>query len=283
MPIDFHDPRNRMTYTGRTADPAWLACIDMLAGGIAGKRAADLGSSGGIYTEALIRLGAAEVTALDYSAVMTAAAADYLRGFPHVRLAEDVTAWTDDRTGVRANVRIVHADAADTGLPDSSCDLVLARALIHHVTDLDRLFREVRRILAPGGMLIIQDRTAADCLLPGSPAHLRGYLFELYPKLIPIETGRRPEDGAVRASLAAAGFEDVRTVPFAEPRRTYASITELREELLSRRGRSILHALDDGELEALTDAIGRRLADAGAAWPLTEHDHWTFWIARTHR
>lgn len=259
MPIDFHDSRNRASYIGRTADAAWLELIDELAGGLAGKRAADLGCGGGIYTEALLRLGAAAVTAVDFSAEMTAAAAEYLGGRPEVR--------------------IVRADAGDTGLP-AAVDFVLARALIHHMPDPGRVFREAHRLLAPGGMLVVQDRTAEDCLLPGSPAHLRGFFFERHPKLIAIEQARRPQDMAVRTALRSAGFTRVNAVPFAEPRRTYASFEQLREELLARRGRSILHALSDDELAGLTGAIGRKLADAGAAWPLAEHDRWTIWTAR---
>ncbi|WP_344640396.1 class I SAM-dependent methyltransferase [Kitasatospora cystarginea] len=87
--------------------------------------------------------------------------------------------------------------AEETGLPDGSADIVFERALVHHLDDLPTAFREARRVLAPGGTLIVQDRTIEDVRRPGSADHLRGWFFEFFPGL--LEPGvRRPGGGPSR-------------------------------------------------------------------------------------
>lgn len=41
-------------------------------------------------------------------------------------------------------------------LPDACADRVLCRAVLHHVQDADRLYREVARVLRPDGLLVLQ-------------------------------------------------------------------------------------------------------------------------------
>ena len=81
-------------------------------------------------------------------------------------------------------------------------NIVFQRALIHHLKDYRPCFAEARRVLAPGGTLIVQDRTPDDVRLPGSAEHLRGYFFECFPRLLAVELARRPTDAAVRDALA---------------------------------------------------------------------------------
>ncbi|GAA3707290.1 class I SAM-dependent methyltransferase [Zhihengliuella alba] len=174
-------------------------------------------------------------------------------------------------------LRFVVADAADTGLTAGAFDAVLQRALIHHVADLRAVFAEARRILRPGGSLIVQDRTMADVARPGSPEHPRGYFFERYPRLLEVERARRPRAEGLQAALAEAGFDVVRQHALAEVRREYASVDELAGDLRSRTGRSILHELDDAELADLVDFVASKYPDAARP---RETDHWTVWTAR---
>jgi SAM-dependent methyltransferase len=168
-------------------------------------------------------------------------------------------------------------DAQDTGLPDGCADIVFERALIHHLPDLASAFAEARRLLTHDGQLILQDRTMADVLQPGSPSHLRGYFFTAFPKLADIERERRPRREVVRNLLHAVGFEEVTEHRIVETRRVYRDREAVRADICERTGRSILHDLTDSELTTLADEVISHLPTGGQ---VTEVDYWTVWAAR---
>ncbi|WP_214411299.1 methyltransferase domain-containing protein [Sphaerisporangium fuscum] len=255
MAIDFHSESNRLTYAGREAGDDWARAIRSVVSPEGG-RVVDVGCGGGVYCKAWLGLGAASVVGVDFSAAMLSAAREYCEGL--------------------RGVTFRHAGAYDTGLPDAAADIVFERALIHHLDDLGACFREARRLLAPGGTLIVQDRTIEDVTRPGTPSHLRGYFFERFPELLETERARRPAGAAVEAAMREAGFRAVRTLELAETRREYAGVEEVRADLLARTGRSILHELNDAQLEDLAAYVCGRL---DAAAPVRESDHWTLWVA----
>ncbi len=255
MTIDFHNDAIRNTYASRRAHDRWRRSMRAIVNP-AGKRVADIGCGGGIYSRAWAELGAASVTGVDFSSRMVADARAACANIPEID--------------------VVEGDAAATGLAAGSADIVFSRAVIHHLPDLAPVFIEARRILAPGGTIIVQDRTIEDVLQPASPEHLRGWFFDRYPRLLDIERERRPATDGVTGALAAAGFANIAVTTLAEPRRRYLSADEVREDLLARTGRSILHALDDDELADLTDHIAARIGDA---FPIDEVDFWTIWTA----
>jgi ubiquinone/menaquinone biosynthesis C-methylase UbiE len=51
-------------------------------------------------------------------------------------------------------VRTARADAESLPFPDSSFDLVLGHAVLHHLPDLERAFGEFDRVLRPGGWFV---------------------------------------------------------------------------------------------------------------------------------
>jgi SAM-dependent methyltransferase len=57
-----------------------------------------------------------------------------------------------ERLGLR--VRTARADAESLPFADSSFDLVLGHAVLHHLPDLRRAFREFHRVLRPGGRIV---------------------------------------------------------------------------------------------------------------------------------
>jgi ubiquinone/menaquinone biosynthesis C-methylase UbiE len=258
MPIDFHHEHHQHAYVGRQVDPGWLSFIRSITD-VNGKDVVDIGCGGGIYTQALARLGASTVTGVDFSEQMLRAAKVQCQG--------------------RYNIRFQQGDANDTDLADERYDLVLQRALIHHLQDLLPCFQEAQRILNKGGTLLIQDRTPEDCLLPGSPAHIRGYFFSLFPDLREIEIQRRHTDQTVQRALREAGFERVTVFQLWETRRIYEDITELRQDLLQRKGRSILHELSDPQLNVLVDKLTHLLQKSLGTEPIFEQDRWTIWLA----
>jgi SAM-dependent methyltransferase len=46
------------------------------------------------------------------------------------------------------------ADAETIPVPDASVDLVVGHAVLHHIPDLDQAFREILRVLKPGGRFV---------------------------------------------------------------------------------------------------------------------------------
>ena len=255
MTINFHTPANRYTYTGRQADTSWRAAILSIIDPVC-KHVADIVCGGVIYTRAWSQLGAHHVTALDFSAQMVQATRESTIDLP--------------------NVTVQQGSATATGLDAASVDVVFARALIHHLTDLTPAFQEAHRILRPGGIYIVQDRTVDDLQIPGSTDHLRGYFAECFPKLLEIENQRRPTQHAVASALTAAEFSSIKTQSLWETRKIYATPSELADDLRARTGRSILHALTDAELDSLITHI---LAQFPPNQPLTEADRWTIWHA----
>jgi ubiquinone/menaquinone biosynthesis C-methylase UbiE len=252
--INFHDDANYGTYVGRRVDPSWLSMFEG-AVPVAGKVVADVGCGGGLYAQALARLRAKLVIGIDFSAVSLASAARLCAGIPHVQF--------------------VRSTATATALKDDSVDVVVERALIHHFKSLAENFAEVRRILVPGGVFWLQDRTIADVLLAASPEHIRGYYLQYLPQLREIEVARRRHETVITSALEAAGFVEVRARRLVEARKTFNSFAELKDEIVTRRGRSILHALTDAELERLADRIGENIT----VWPVRERDTWTVWTS----
>lgn len=72
----------------------------------------------------------------------------------------DITPENVDRTkkhlaffGYEPNVQ--QADAENLPFPDASFDVVYSNGVLHHVPDMQKAFREARRVLKPGGEFII--------------------------------------------------------------------------------------------------------------------------------
>lgn len=254
MGIDFHSYDNRRSYASRKADADWLSAIRELVNP-AGLTVVDAGCGGGIYTEAWAELGARRVIGVDFSEAMLAMARE--------------------NTSHREEIVYVCADATQTGLPAESADLVFARALVHHLQSPQDFLAEAYRLLVPGGICLVQNRTMEDVSLPGSPDHLRGYFFEAFPRLLHVEENRRPREKELRTQMEQTGFAQVRTVRLWEVRKTYAAWEELEADLLSRMGRSLLHELSDAELGELTAYVKERV-DGGQ--PIREQDRWTLWM-----
>jgi ubiquinone/menaquinone biosynthesis C-methylase UbiE len=255
MPINFNDERNKFTYTGRTADESWTKAILSLDDPN-GLQIADVGCGGGIYSRAWLALGAREVIGVDSSPNMISVA--------------------EENCSDLSSVSFLIGDATNTGLTKNSVDVVFERALIHHLADIHSCLQESMRILKPGGTIIIQDRTPDDISFPGSHEHIRGYFFECFPQLLDVESGRRRTDEEVLNELAVVGFEYADSITVWETRRVHPSKGELLEEIRQRKGRSILHELNDSEIESLVSFIEERLNDFSE---LVEKDRWTIWHA----
>jgi SAM-dependent methyltransferase len=104
-----------------------------LAGDVAGRRILDAGCGSGPLTEAL-RAGGASVTGFDVSAAM-------------VDLARR-------RLGEEADLHVVDL-AAPLPFDDAAFDDVVASLVLHYLEDWSGPLAELRRVLKPGGRLIV--------------------------------------------------------------------------------------------------------------------------------
>jgi ubiquinone/menaquinone biosynthesis C-methylase UbiE len=253
--IDFHSQANRFTYAAREAAADWAEVMRNIVD-TTGKRVLDIGCGGGIYSAQWAQLGAKSVVGIDFSDQMLIAARE--------------------KNAHLANISFRKGSALETGLPDGCADIVFERALIHHISDRPACFGEAYRVLAPGGVYIVQDRTPDDVRLPASPEHIRGFFVERFPRLLDIELGRRPEARMVAETMMQVGFEPPNVNRILETRRTYNDFDELAADLRGRTGRSILHALNDHEIDRLIDHVRNRVPTG----PLVEREPWTIWSAR---
>jgi ubiquinone/menaquinone biosynthesis C-methylase UbiE len=130
-----------------------------------------------------------------------------------------------ERLGLDVATAACHA--AELPFEDASFDLVLGHAVLHHLPALERSFRELERVLAPGGTLFFAgepsrygDRIAA---LPKRAAVGLAPAWRRAVGARPAPNGRVEEHelegmvdvhafapGDLRRAAAAAGFEDVR-------------------------------------------------------------------------
>ena len=256
MGIDFHNERNRNTYSTRKADNSWVNAIKDLVLFDNISKALDIGCGGGIYSKALSDMGVISVTGFDFS--------------------EEILKGARENCKEYQNISFKQGDALHTAIESNEYNLLLERALIHHIHDLQKCFEEAYRLLKDKGIYIVQDRTPEDCLLKGNDSHIRGYFFELFPKLIEKETNRRYNSQFVLNTLKEVGFRELQEVKLWETRKVYKNKEQLLKDLSERTGRSILHELDDKELNLLINYIDEAISTENN---IIERDRWTIWKA----
>jgi arsenite methyltransferase len=102
------------------------------------------------------------------------------------------------------NVHFLKGHIEDIPLPAESVDVVISNCVINLSTDKPAVFRELGRVLKPGGRLAISDVVAEDGLTRAEQAERGSYVGCIAGALSKSE---------YQEGLVAAGFEDV-TVEF---------------------------------------------------------------------
>lgn len=112
------------------------------------------------------------------------------------------------------DLELHRGDASNISLPPGTVNVIMARSVMEHLTEPVGAFREMNRVLAPGGSLIFLTANLWDYasiiarIVPNS----------WHPQIVQAVEGRAPEDvfpiaykcntkGAIRRLAAQTGFE----------------------------------------------------------------------------
>ena len=232
--IDYNGAMSTHYNAGRSLSPeaaeVWSGIVAAYAG--KGTRILDVGAGTGRFAALFAeRLGAKVAGIEPAQGMLTAARAD------------------------RSGARYVRARAEQLPLRDGSCDLAWMSQVLHHLPDRPACARELRRVLRPGGHLLI--RGAFGDHVDGFPA-----FFRFWPRTREV-VEQMPTTVDAVSIFAAAGFE------LREHRRiTQQTCASLRECAERSRGRAdtSLTLISDEEfysgLAALEEAAAHETSPA---------------------
>lgn len=148
------------------------------------RRVLDAGCGTGYGTSMLDNAGARSVAGLDISEAALGAAREALDG----------------------NAVLERGDVAEMPFPDGTFDLVVCFEVIEHVEDTERVLDELRRVLAPDGLLLISSPNRRE-YPSGNPHHVHEYVPEEFQAVL----GRRFAHVALlrqQAWVASIVFDD---------------------------------------------------------------------------
>ncbi|GGM21290.1 class I SAM-dependent methyltransferase [Dactylosporangium sucinum] len=142
---------------------------------------------------------------------------------------------------------VLAGDAASIPLADASVDAVWLSTVVHHIPDLAAAAREIRRVLAPGGPVLIRSAFA------GRPDGIG--LFRYFPEAVAV-LDRYPSVARVEEAFATAGFTTTDFAPV--PQVTAPSLADLATGL-RREAHTPLQLISD---EAYAAGVARLRAAA---------------------
>jgi ubiquinone/menaquinone biosynthesis C-methylase UbiE len=111
------------------------------------------------------------------------------------------------------------ADAERLPYDDDSFDLVIGHAVLHHIPDVEQAFREVLRVLKPGGRFVFAgEPTRHGDVIARRLSRLTWWATTRVTRLPALASWRRPQEERDESSRAAAleAVVDIHTFPPAE-------------------------------------------------------------------
>ena len=165
----------------------------------------------------------------------------------------------------RARARAPHAElvqgrAEALSFADASFDRVLCVHAFHHFTDKRRFIAEARRVLRPGGGVLI-------CGLDPHTGHERWWIYDYYDGALARDRERFTKTSTICELLSEAGFSRTHAAEVQRMASRHDAREALDAGLLDKSSTSQLALLDDAEYEA---GIARLRTDIAAAAPRGE-------------
>jgi demethylmenaquinone methyltransferase/2-methoxy-6-polyprenyl-1,4-benzoquinol methylase len=212
----------------RSASPSVLRPLREALRGAPGRRLADIGGGTGNYALALKREGW-EPVVVDRSAEMLARAA-------------------------AKGLETVAANAQQLPFEDESFDAATMISMLHHVEDRDTALAEGRRILRPGGRLVLKGYTGEDA------ASL--WILDYFPSSRAWMEATHPPRAAILAELPGARFvefefEDMRDASLAALSADPSAVLEAAESGAT----SYFERMQRDHPEELREGLARLRAD----------------------
>ena len=155
----------------------------------------------------------------------------------------EAATWLNRLVGLEDLIDVRLADVTDLPFPDASFQAVVSQHVQMNVADKARLYREARRVLAPGGHLAVWDVTTSAGAEPAFPL----------PWSDRPDTSHLVTAADLRSTIESAGFEVVHWVDLTEPAAVF-----MREIAAIPPDRLGLHAFVPDfatKLANLTDAL----------------------------
>jgi ubiquinone/menaquinone biosynthesis C-methylase UbiE len=152
-------------------------------------------------------------------------------------------------------IQVFAGNASALPLPDGSADAAWLSLVLHHVPDLAAAAREVRRVLRPGGAVLIRQ---------GFPGRLDGVeLVRWFPETARV-VASYPTVEQTCAAFATAGFQRVALEPVGE---TYgSSLADFLDQVDEfRRADTTMRTLTDDEFRRGKERLSRAVQDADGA------------------
>ena len=124
------------------------------------------------------------------------------------------------------NARFEVASVYELPYADASFDAALAHTLLFHLSEPLRALKELRRVLAPGGIVAVADDDYSTWVVTPEDSAMRWAMAELAPKIIAANGGSPFYSGNLRHLLLEAGF--AQTEGFAIAAEHYGTLEETR-------------------------------------------------------
>src|SRR2546426_10148662 len=150
------------------------------------------------------------------------------------------------------NVEFLKGEIENIPLPDDSVDVIISNCVINLSADKDRVLREARRVLKPGGRFAVTDVVTRGEMLPEIRQSVLAWVGCIAGAL---------EENEYRSKLSAAGFEQIAI----EPTRIYRAADA--REFLAGQGidaDAIAPQVDEKFMSAFVCAVKPSAAEKAA-------------------